>query len=619
MNSNKKVLLTTAIMLLILAAATIINVTLNFRSYAFDSVKDKAKITADVIRDGLTSHMINGVMDKRSNFLRNIETKHGIEDVWVVRSKLVNEQFGLGFENEKIRDDIDKKVIATAKEVHEIIETSQSAIIRITIPYIASAYDSPNCLTCHTNAKEGDVLGAISLKFDIGEVRNIGAVTIAKIFGINLLFIIIALYIINRYTKPYIRLFDQLKLSVNRAYHGDFNTRITDNVPHEAQEIVDNFNDLFDKIDDTFGKVKSSLATFVSNVDCNTNDPLHEANMIIHELADVYRFKKTIELDQDKQHIYNRFIRLLEEKFEIKHFAFYEVCHVTKERKLIYITSKSEVQSESFCSSLSEKNALECRAFRTNSDVYSTDFPQLCEECENSHVNYICLPYQINDKSSLVLSFSTYDINEHTLIREKVSSIKNYLEAAKPVIESKILLDILKDSSLKDGLTGLYNRRFLDEFVEKISMQSKRVITNYAVLMVDIDYFKMVNDTHGHDIGDMVIKRLSELLQNSIREADLAIRFGGEEFLVLLHNPSEEGALEVAQKIRKAFEALTFRFAGESLQKTISIGVSLFPDDADSIWKVIKFADNSLYQAKHAGRNQVVRFNPEDHDESDNF
>ena len=605
-------------MLLILASATIINVALNFRNYAFDSAKDKAKITAAVIRDGLTAHMLNNIMDKRSDFLKNIATEHSIEDVWVVRTELVNKQFAKPLKYETARDDIDERVLKTGQDIHEIVETSQNAIMRMTIPYVASAYGAPNCLSCHTNAKEGDVLGAVSLTFNIDDVRSIGAVTILKIFAINLLFIIVALYIINRYTKPYIQLFDQLKTAITKAHVGDFETRITDNVPGEAKEIVDNFNSLFDKMNETFGEVKNSLATFVTKVDCNSSDPLHEANLIIHELADVYRFKKTIELDLEKQHIYNRFIHLLENKFEIKHFALYEVSHVKKQRNLVYITKNNTIQNESFCSSLSENNALECRAFRTSSDIYSSDFPQLCEQCENKHINYICIPYQINDQSSLVLSISTYDKNEYTLISEKISTIKNYLEAAKPVIESKILLEILKDSSLKDGLTGLYNRRFLDEFVEKISAQSGRDFISYAVLMVDIDFFKMVNDTHGHDVGDMVIKRLSEVLTNSIRESDLAIRFGGEEFLILLHNPSEEGAIKVAQNIRKTFEAINFHLDTETMKKTISIGVSLFPKDADSVWKVIKFADNSLYQAKNQGRNQVIRFKPEDF-EGENF
>ncbi len=609
MSSNKKVLLVATLMLLGLAAATIINIAINFRSYAFQSAEDKARLTASIVRDGLTAHMINGIMDKRLDFLKNVANKHTVEELWIVRAPKVVELFGDGFKNEHERDEIDHKVITEGTTERLLEENSKQATIRITIPYKASAYGSPNCLKCHTNAKEGDVLGAISMKFNIGDVRSVGVLTILKIFGINLLFILITLYIINKYTKPYISLFDQLKRGLKKAHHGNFNTRIQGDMPEEAAEITNSFNALFDKMDDTFGEVKNSLSSFVTQVECSEYDPLHEANLIIHELADVYRFKKTIELDKEKHNIYKRIIHLLESKFDINHFAFYEVNHIQKRRTLLHIS-----EGDSFCSELSLNNANECRAFRTQSDVYSEDFPHLCEACENQHIHYICLPYQINDKSSLVFSFSTYKKDEYHRISERISSIKNYLDAAKPVIESKIFMEILKDSSLKDGLTGLYNRRFLEEFIDKLTSQSKRKEQRYAILMVDIDYFKMVNDTYGHDVGDVVIKKLSDILQSSIREADLAIRFGGEEFLILLHEADANGAVMVAQKIRKSFADVSFEVENEVMKKTLSIGVALYPDDADSIWKVIKFADTALYKAKHNGRNQVVAFQAKDFD-----
>jgi len=127
-------------------------------------------------------------------------------------------------------------------------------------------------------------------------------------------------------------------------------------------------------------------------------------------------------------------------------------------------------------------------------------------------------------------------------------------------------------------------------------------------LMIDIDFFKMVNDTYGHDAGDIIIKALAELLQSSIRKSDLAIRYGGEEFLVLLHNTTAEGALSVAEKIRVNFNEKKFQFANDTVQKSLSIGIAHFPIQADSIWKVIKFADIALYEGKHTGRNRVIEF-----------
>jgi diguanylate cyclase (GGDEF)-like protein len=134
----------------------------------------------------------------------------------------------------------------------------------------------------------------------------------------------------------------------------------------------------------------------------------------------------------------------------------------------------------------------------------------------------------------------------------------------------------------------------------------------YAVLMLDVDFFKMVNDTYGHDIGDKVIVALAKVLKSSIREADLAIRYGGEEFVVLLSNPTDEGIMQVARKIHSAFGALSFEVGtAESLKKTLSIGIAKFPTDGDTIWKCIKYADTALYEAKNSGRNKIVEFTPE--------
>eukprot|EP01022_Parablepharisma_sp_SALTPOND_P029505 TRINITY_DN73769_c0_g1_i1.p2 TRINITY_DN73769_c0_g1~~TRINITY_DN73769_c0_g1_i1.p2 ORF type:complete len:1019 (-),score=93.83 TRINITY_DN73769_c0_g1_i1:2947-5955(-) len=129
----------------------------------------------------------------------------------------------------------------------------------------------------------------------------------------------------------------------------------------------------------------------------------------------------------------------------------------------------------------------------------------------------------------------------------------------------------------------------------------------------------MVNDTYGHDTGDVIIKGLADTLRESIREADLAIRFGGEEFLVLLHSPTEDGAMLVAENLRKTFEKKIFSAGNENISKTISIGVSFFPGDGDAVWKAIKFADIALYKAKDGGRNQVVRFSKTMRENSDKY
>jgi two-component system, cell cycle response regulator len=601
MNANRKILFIVALMLIGLAVATITNVALNFRDYGYNNAIEKSKMTAEIVRDGLTAHMVNGIMDKREFFLGNIANIKDVQALWIVRADNVIKQYGEGMQNEKPRDAVDRQVLKEGITVREIREDPQNAVLRVTIPYTATAYGNPNCLTCH-NVQEGDVLGAISMEFNINDIRQTGAMTIAKIFAINVIFIFIALWVTNYYFKPYMKLFENLQNGIKRARTGDFSFRFTTTLRDAGSEVAEQMNTLFQKMEETFGGIRHNLNTFASRANISSNDPLSTAGVIIQELSDVYKFKKTIEHDPNKDAVYQRFIYVLQEKFGFHHFALYEVDKTTKERKLIHITDH-----KSFCLPAADKDMYECRAYRTASDVYSTDFPGICANCADNK-EYSCIPFNINDDLALILSYSAKDVETIEAMNLVLPSIQNYFEAAKAVIESRSLMDKLRDSSLRDGATGLYNRRFLEEFIDHSTEQAIRSHVSYAVLMIDIDYFKMVNDTYGHDAGDIVIKSLSEILVKSIRKADLPVRYGGEEFLVLLHNTTTEGAFAVAEKIRTVFNEKKFQFGNDTVQKTLSIGIAHFPSQADSIWKVIKFADLALYEGKHTGRNRVIEF-----------
>jgi len=603
MQTKSKILIIVTFMLLGVGLVTIINIALNFRDYSLKSAVDKSKMAASIVKDGLTAHMVNGMMDKREYYLDQISKNDNIKKLWIVRSQNVIKQYGNGFNDETVRDAIDKEVISTGKMVKQTTENAKGITLRVTIPYKAINDSTTKCLQCH-NVKKGAILGAISMEFDISDMRLMGAITISKILGINLLFIIIVLLLINRYVAPYTTLFANLKEVIDKAYEGDFSHQVNANVSGEAKELVDHMNTLFSKMQETFGDIKYNLATFIPSNSATYNDPLQEANIIISELSDIYKFKKTIELDISKEVIYGRLVDILYKKYKIKHFALYEVDTHTKVRTLIHITS-----GESICLESSDKDCNNCRAFRTKSDIISTEFSDLCRGCDAKGCEYICIPFDINQDASLVISMTTKNKEEINRVNALIPSIKHYFEAAKPVVESRILMDKLRDTSLRDGMTGLYNRRFLEEFIDKVMSQALRENETYSVMMLDVDWFKMVNDTYGHDVGDKVIVAIGKLLRESIRDSDLAIRYGGEEFVVMLHNANEEGTKQVAHKIHSGFSSLVFDVGnGETIQKTMSIGVAKFPTDGDSIWKCIKYADTALYVAKTTGRNKIVNY-----------
>jgi diguanylate cyclase (GGDEF)-like protein len=617
MSVRKKILLVAGITPTVLVAIVIAIVALNFRDYGVMNAKEKSVLTAELVRDSLTAHMVNGIMDQREYFLNKIENSKNVKSLWLIRGEAVDKQFGESNLHENPKDSIDKEVLKTGESQFVLHENPDAVELRVTIPYIANSDGNPNCLQCH-QAEQGEVLGAISMVFDISEVRDSGAITILRILVISIIFLVLGIVIANYLITPYLDFFESLKNAIKKAEEGDFGYRVVTKLRDETGEIAKWLNNLYDKLQDTVSDIDKKISILVSfNKSAYSPNPLIRSKEIIQELVDIYKFKRTIEFDKTKDEIYKRIFYVLEEKMGIRNFLFFETDKTTKKRDLLYIISDSECKSES----LDSEDIKKCRAYRTNSNIYSDDFHKVCDSCiaGGEDNEYICLPYQISQNSGIVISIRVTDKEMLDEIKNSIPIINNYLDAAKPVIESKILTEMLRESSLRDGLTGLYNRRFLEEYLERVASESKRTKNSYSILMIDIDYFKMVNDTYGHDTGDVIIKGLADTLKESIREADLAIRFGGEEFLVLLHNPTEDGAMIVAENLRKTFEKKVFSAGNENISKTISIGVSFFPGDGDAVWKAIKFADIALYKAKDGGRNQVVRFSKTMRENSDKY
>ncbi|MDO9055919.1 MAG: diguanylate cyclase [Sulfuricurvum sp.] len=160
----------------------------------------------------------------------------------------------------------------------------------------------------------------------------------------------------------------------------------------------------------------------------------------------------------------------------------------------------------------------------------------------------------------------------------------------------------IEEISLTDQLTGLYNRRHLDAVLEKNSQIAERYHIPFSVFIIDIDHFKNINDTYGHQVGDYVLQSLSEILKSQCRAVDTLGRWGGEEFLFILPNTKESEAAIAAEKMRKAIELFPMKRIGN---KTVSIGVSEYHDN---VHETIKRADDALYQAKTQGRNRVCTY-----------
>lgn len=167
------------------------------------------------------------------------------------------------------------------------------------------------------------------------------------------------------------------------------------------------------------------------------------------------------------------------------------------------------------------------------------------------------------------------------------------------------LHSLLQEQVIRDPLTGLFNRRYLNETFQHITDRTTRKQSPLSILMIDIDHFKNINDFYGHTAGDNVLVSLSQAFVNNIRGCDMIYRYGGEEFLILMVDTPLETAMQRAETIRALIEETSFEIDNKHIHLTISIGVAAFPADGRDLWQVIDAADIALYGAKASGRNCI--------------
>lgn len=164
-----------------------------------------------------------------------------------------------------------------------------------------------------------------------------------------------------------------------------------------------------------------------------------------------------------------------------------------------------------------------------------------------------------------------------------------------------------KKLSQIDELTGLFNRRYIFQKLSDLFKKHRGKGKHLSVLMMDIDDFKSVNDTYGHQVGDIVLMKIAEILKKETRKFDIVGRYGGEEFLIIAPGISKEKAFKLVERIRKRVEKEEFKVDGEKFKVSVSVGISeLMSDDPQSVNDLVKIADMRLYKAKLAGKNCVV-------------
>ncbi len=357
---------------------------------------------------------------------------------------------------------------------------------------------------------------------------------------------------------------------------------------HTLNQVTKTLKSITDQIKD----LRSGSIDLKKTIKVETRDEIgeltREFNNLLQQINDIQVFREEIKNAYSFNEAFDFTCNFLKENFGI------DEC-------LLYPFFDGGATSK-YCLNQKTPKFNSCPSLSGGRILMSSD--KRCPHFSAKSKEFVCLPINFDRNTGYIIQL----IKEGKF--DNKGRLLQYLEEAQPLLLTKKQLELLKEQSLKDELTGLYNRRFLNSTIDFIIEHTKRHKKSLGVLMCDLDHFKRVNDTYGHDVGDLVLKGVAEIIKSSSRRSDLTVRYGGEEFLVLLTDIDKNGALKVAEKIRKNIEGNVFRFDNTTVSITISIGVSIYPEDTDDFEKVVKMADQALYKAKEGGRNRIELINP---------
>jgi diguanylate cyclase (GGDEF)-like protein len=222
---------------------------------------------------------------------------------------------------------------------------------------------------------------------------------------------------------------------------------------------------------------------------------------------------------------------------------------------------------------------------------------------------YLCLPIFAHGDTVGVLSVHCNDDATVQLVNQRMDGLRQLVQLTGMAVATLNLQSKLENQSIRDSLTDLFNRHFMQISLERELARAARRKQILAVFMLDLDHFKKFNDSYGHGAGDTVLKAVADIFRASVRTEDIACRYGGEEFTIILPDIAPAVALERAESIREAVAKLRVPLGKDVYGEfTVSIGVALYPGDGEAADGLLHRADMALYRAKRSGRNQVAQY-----------
>ncbi len=334
-----------------------------------------------------------------------------------------------------------------------------------------------------------------------------------------------------------------------------------------------------------------------------SNAELKESNVLLknheHDMNLINKLNETLQLCQNSTEMYSAIKEVAIELFPNAHGGL-TISVDSKYQELVLFWGKEEVLQSTFPS-------INCWAFRTGKTyiVNQAHEEPLCDHYAFvSNGSYICIPLIINNEFIGMVNFNISADSLTDYMLEKKTSFSNIIKYNLDKIKKQ---QVLQDEAIHDPLTNLYNRRYLTESLSRELKVAIRENRSLCVAMLDIDHFKIFNDNYGHEAGDEELKFIGRYLSDTFRGSDIACRFGGEEFVLILTNTDVDKVLPRLEQVRNEIKNKKINYKNITLpQITISIGLAQAPLHGSTVENIMRASDNALYAAKSEGRDRII-------------
>ena len=525
-----------------------------FESKIFDQAEVRAEEAADGVINGMNMLMLTGRISEpelRRLFIRKMSKSRGIRDLRIIRAEQVSRQFGPGLPEEQPKDDIERKVLQTGKPYFVQYDTATQTL-RAVFPFVVSRnFRGTDCLSCH-HVEVGSVNGAASIVLDLTEEFSLIRSTnqwlwVGQIVLQVILFFVIDL-VIRSFTNP-VKKLQQVMSDIQQD--GDLSRRVDIDRKDEVGKIASAFNSLTDSLERSVAQVKAG------------QEQLRLAAQVFVNSAEAI-----VITDAD-----NNIMQVNRAFTHITGYSAEEV--IGKNPRILKSGQQGPEFYQQMWATLLSTGAWQGEVMdrRKDGEIY----PKW-------------------------LSIA--------VVRDDAGAVSNYIALFSDITERKASYDRIQYLAHFDALTSLPNRTLLNDRIEQAKHSAKRNHTRFALIFLDLDGFKGINDTLGHHAGDVLLQQVAERLKSCVREMDTVSRLGGDEFVVVLTSlHHREAAIGGAQKI---IELLTTPFLIEGEEVTIgtSIGISIFPDDAEETDVLVEMADKAMYRVKQNGKNAYQFYRP---------